>query len=252
MVARVQRIDVSLPGIVAIRSSVDAPYVGLKETFLLTRIETGRSEFWTHGRVWRGEPGTVIVHQPGDVHRDVLRPGPIVYQMLRLPPALVEELSGPVRVQSCLAAGDERGAALRRLHDAVAAGADPFALECALAEAMGTLRALGNPGSTPTRPVRRALAMLRERLSEAVTLDELARHAGFDKYHLCRAFRAHVGMPPHAYLTHLRILRAKELLAAGARPTDIAPQVGLYDQSQLNRHFRRIVGTTPGRFARGV
>jgi AraC-like DNA-binding protein len=26
--------------------------------------------------------------------------------------------------------------------------------------------------------------------------------------------------------------------------------VGLYDQSQLNRHFRRIVGTTPGAYAR--
>jgi AraC-like DNA-binding protein len=34
------------------------------------------------------------------------------------------------------------------------------------------------------------------------------------------------------------------------KPGDIAQQVGLYDQSQLNRHFRRIVGTTPGQYAR--
>jgi len=46
-------------------------------------------------------------------------------------------------------------------------------------------------------------------------------------------------------------MRAKELLAAGVRPSEIAPRVGLYDQSQLNRHFRRIVGTTPGAYARG-
>jgi AraC-like DNA-binding protein len=71
-----------------------------------------------------------------------------------------------------------------------------------------------------------------------------------DKFHLCRAFRAQVGLPPHAYLTRLRIMRAKELLAAGVRPSEIAPRVGLYDQSQLNRHFRRIVGTTPGAYAR--
>ena len=53
-------------------------------------------------------------------------------------------------------------------------------------------------------------------------------------------------------LTQLRIVRAKELLAAGVKPSDIAPQVGLYDQSQLNRHFRRIVGTTPAQYARRV
>jgi AraC-like DNA-binding protein len=90
---------------------------------------------------------------------------------------------------------------------------------------------------------------MRDRLAEPLTLDELAAHARLDKFHLCRAFREQVGMPPHAYLTQLRILHAKELLAAGAKPRDIAPQIGLYDQSQLNRHFRRIVGMTPGEFS---
>src|SRR5262249_25422530 len=99
--------------------------------------------------------------------------------------------------------------------------------------------------------LRRALELLHERFADGLTLDELAVHAELDKFHLCRAFRAHVGMPPHAYLTHLRIRRAKELLAAGTRPSDVAAQVGLYDQSSLNRHFRRIVGTTPARFALG-
>ena len=85
-----------------------------------------------------------------------------------------------------------------------------------------------------------------------MTLDALADHANTDKFHLCRAFRAQVGLPPHAYLTRLRIMRAKELLAAGVKPGEVAQQVGLYDQSQLNRHFRRIVGMTPGQFARGL
>jgi AraC-like DNA-binding protein len=46
--------------------------------------------------------------------------------------------------------------------------------------------------------------------------------------------------------------RLHEAIDAGVKPGDIAPQVGLYDQSQLNRHFRRIVGTTPGQYARSV
>lgn len=92
------------------------------------------------------------------------------------------------------------------------------------------------------------MAYLRERLAESITLDDLATHAALDKFHLCRAFRTQIGMPPHAYLTHLRIQRAKELLLDGVRASEIAPQVGLYDQSQLNRHFRRIVGVTPARY----
>jgi len=59
-------------------------------------------------------------------------------------------------------------------------------------------------------------------------------------------------VPPHAYLTQLRVRRAKELLVAGVKPSDVACRVGLYDQSALNRHFRRIAGTTPGQFAKRV
>jgi len=106
------------------------------------------------------------------------------------------------------------------------------------------------PRFAHTRPVRRALALIRERVADDISLDDLATHAKLDKFHLCRAFRDQVGLPPHAYLTQLRIMRAKELLAAGTKPKDVAPRVGLYDQSQLNRHFRRIVGMTPGHFAK--
>jgi AraC-like DNA-binding protein len=91
---------------------------------------------------------------------------------------------------------------------------------------------------------------MRAALGGSITLDDLADHAGLDKFHLCRAFRSQMGMPPHTYLTHLRIARAKELLLGGARASELAPLVGLYDQAQLTRHFRRLVGTTPARYAK--
>jgi AraC-like DNA-binding protein len=245
MASRAQTIPVSLPGLRATRVSIDEPYVGMKETFLISRFESGHSEFWTHGRTWTGAPGSVIVFAPGDVHRDVKRDGSVTYQLIGFSTPVVDTL----RVQSCLAVDDVRGMPFQRLHDAVASNADRFTLECALAEAIAAMSALAESKLEPTRPVRRARSLMRERLADALTLDELAAYAGLDKFHLCRAFRAQVGMPPHAYLTQLRILHAKELLAAGAKPKDVAPQVGLYDQSQLNRHFRRIVGMTPGQYS---
>ena len=44
--------------------------------------------------------------------------------------------------------------------------------------------------------VARSRALLNERLTETVTLDELATHARLDKFRLCRAFRDEVGLPP--------------------------------------------------------
>ncbi|HSR96862.1 MAG TPA: helix-turn-helix domain-containing protein [Kofleriaceae bacterium] len=45
-------------------------------------------------------------------------------------------------------------------------------------------------------------------------------------------------------------LEAKQLLAAGVRPSAVALRVGFDDQSQLHRHFRRLVGTAPGEYWR--
>jgi transcriptional regulator GlxA family with amidase domain len=118
------------------------------------------------------------------------------------------------------------------------------------AEAIAAIVTAGDVKSHHTLRVKRALDYLVARSADDVSLDNLAANTGADKFHLCRAFRQEVGMPPHAYLTRLRIANANALLAAGQKPTDVATAVGFYDQSQLTRHFRRIVGTTPGRYAR--
>jgi AraC-like DNA-binding protein len=250
--ARKHILSLSLPGLRALRWSSDELYVGMKETYTITCVETGHAAFFTRGKVWSSTPGSLRIQEPGDVVRDIARDGQTTCQIVALPPRTVENVIGKARVHPHLAAGDPRGAAFQRLHDAVQAGADRLTLDVAVTEAIAALAAVGGARCEHTRAVRRAIELLRERLADAVTLDALAAHAGTDKFHLCRAFRAQVGLPPHAYLTRLRIMRAKELLAAGVKPGEIAPRVGLYDQSQLNRHFRRIVGTTPGAYARGV
>lgn len=249
MAYQVDVIPVALPGLRAVRSRGTALYVGLKDAFMISRLDEGRTRFWTHGREWHPTTGSIVIQQPGDVHREVARDGYATYQILRIASPLVEEAYAEVRVHACLRAGDARVRPFSELHDAIAARADRFTLECAFAEAVGAMVTIEQPRKSHTFPVRRALAMLRERFAEPIALDELAAHARLDKFHLCRAFREQVGMPPHAYQIQLRIMHAKLMLAAGAKPKDVAPRVGLYDQSQLIRHFRRIVGMTPGQFA---
>lgn len=43
--------------------------------------------------------------------------------------------------------------------------------------------------------------------------------------------------------------RARELLRRGVTAASVATAVGFCDQSQLHRHFVRLVGVTPGRYA---
>jgi methylphosphotriester-DNA--protein-cysteine methyltransferase len=67
-----------------------------------------------------------------------------------------------------------------------------------------------------------------------------------------RGFRRAFGFTPHQYLTHLRLQRARDLLRRGHNCGETAHAVGFYDQSQLNRHFVRHLGVTPGAYARAV
>jgi AraC-like DNA-binding protein len=68
--------------------------------------------------------------------------------------------------------------------------------------------------------------------------------------HLVRRFTAAFGLPPHRYLTGRRIEAARGRLLAGEPISDVAVAVGFHDQAHLHRHFAKLVGTTPARFAR--
>ncbi|HEX4362457.1 MAG TPA: AraC family transcriptional regulator [Pseudonocardia sp.] len=85
---------------------------------------------------------------------------------------------------------------------------------------------------------------------DGVTLDRAAELLHAHPTHLVRAFTHRHGMPPHRYLTGRRVELARGLLLEGRRPAEVATEAGFYDQSHLNRHFARMLGISPARFAR--
>jgi AraC-like DNA-binding protein len=238
----------------------------------------GQSESSVRGARWSTRPGTLGVKVPGEVY-EYARRERTRCQVLVFDDALVEEARAaldrppaPPRAGAFDGPRDPRVQPLMTLHRAVldeafTMGETPkpppqassgAGLEPLLAEALATLVTLAGAGDTePARPawsdaVARARALLDERIAEPVTLDELAAHARLDKFRLCRAFREQVGLPPHAYVTHRRVSVAQELLTRGLSQAEVAVEVGLYDQSQLHRHFKRILGVTPGAWARAT
>lgn len=254
LVDRSVDLPVSLPGLRAARGISTSLHAGVKEHWGVGRIERGDTTWWGRGKVWRSTPGCILVKQPGDVARHLSHRGATRFTVVVLPSGEVEDVIGAKTVSLAqLEPGDERGAPFHRLVDAALSASDRLSLEVALAEALAALAGMSqDQASDQPRPVRRAMEHIRARIADAITLDELAAHAGLDKFHLCRAFRAQIGMPPHMYMTHLRVARAKELLLGGERAADVAARVGFYDQAQLTRHFRKLVGTTPARYAKIV
>lgn len=85
---------------------------------------------------------------------------------------------------------------------------------------------------------------------ESLTLREASDALHAHPAHLVRAFSRAFGISPHQYLTSRRVDLARRLLLDGVPPTMAAAEAGFYDQSHLSRHFKHVVGTSPGRYAR--
>lgn len=121
-------------------------------------------------------------------------------------------------------------------------------LLAALIARYGERRAVPPAVATDRQAVSRALDYLVEHFAENVSLNDLARIADLSPFHFNRVFSEQFGMPPHAFQTQLRVLRAKALLGEGQLIPQVAAQTGFADQSHLTRHFKRLVGVPPGQY----
>jgi AraC family transcriptional regulator len=99
--------------------------------------------------------------------------------------------------------------------------------------------------------LRRITEHIQDRLTEDVSLNELAGLAGLSPRHLCTAFRQSTGLPPHRWQIERRVERAKAMLTDPAVPvTDVALACGFGTPSHFATMFRRATGCTPSAWRR--
>jgi AraC-like DNA-binding protein len=102
-------------------------------------------------------------------------------------------------------------------------------------------------------PVERALAVLRDRHVERLTMAEVASAAGLRVSRFHEVFRRETGRTPAEMLAEIRLDSAEDLLTRTRLPiAEIALQVGYSEQSALTRSLRRRRGTTPRAVRRTV
>jgi len=224
-----------------------------------------------HQGTWHAvAPGALVLTPPGDVHmvRTSREAADTVFYGLRLDADLLRRAATDVAGHSRrapdfvtpLTHDRDAGRLLLRLVSALEeeSAASRLEQDVRLQDALehlilryGVERLVPRPVGAERGAVRRARQYIEEHAERAVTLAELARVADLSASHLCWAFAAAVGMPPHAYQTQVRVVRAKALLVARLLPlAQVATEVGFASQSHLTRHFVRLVGVTPGRYVR--
>ena len=238
------------------------------DEYVFGMVENGAARTAFRGRDDIHEAGAVIMFAPGEVHTGA----PAAahgwsYRMLYPTEALVRFVAREATGRD-VAPGFDKSFAIdpllaervRATHAVLESDADRLRKECALLETLGELlirhastrdqaeRSVPSPRSTAA--LQRVRDLLDAEYARTVTIRELADEAGLSTFHLIRVFRASFGLPPYKYLEHVRIQQARRLIRHGLPLTHVVHATGFSDQSHLTRYFKRIVGVTPGRYAR--
>ncbi len=103
------------------------------------------------------------------------------------------------------------------------------------------------------RFVGRALAAMHAEPAAPWTIDELGKRVGLSRSALYERFVELIGQPPMQYLTNWRMQIASRLLREGrSNVATVAAAVGYDSEAAFARAFKRLVGTPPATWRRGL
>jgi len=95
--------------------------------------------------------------------------------------------------------------------------------------------------------IEKTRQILREKLQEPPSLEELGKQVGCSPFYLSRLFSQESGMTIQQYIRQLRMERAAELLRTGkCNVTEAAMEVGYNSLSHFSAAFHEMYGCCPG------
>jgi AraC-like DNA-binding protein len=237
------------------------------DSYLLGYTEHGIQQFDCRRTRVTSTPGQVFMIEPGDIH-DGHAPseGGFTYSMLYLKPEwLTRELrawssetppsgapSFPKTLVDDVPLARAIATLFRALHTPEMRIVRQTAIDTLFEQLSHHLdwRTHSEGGPILLSVAHRARDYLHAHLEDDIGLDHLAAACAVDRFRLSRAFKRCFGLAPHAYLIQLRLTRARQLLALGAPPSDVAHSLCFADQSHLGRWFRRAYGLTPAQYGK--
>jgi AraC family transcriptional regulator len=106
-------------------------------------------------------------------------------------------------------------------------------------------------GGLSNRHAREVCAYIDSHITDGILVADLCALANLSESHFSRVFTRTFGQRPHAFVIRRRVkLAAQYMLQTEAPLSHIALQCGFADQPHLCKHFRQIIGRTPGAWRR--
>jgi AraC-like DNA-binding protein len=259
----------ALPGVELLRITLDGEPSGpiFQSQYVLALCLEGVVEIDYRGRLHRLERGLLALQQPGEIARPVRRLTPKTrHVVVFMDPGLLREAvanrfgddAGPPTFRDYVFWDPELDLRLKHLLRSVEDEESSLAQRRCWAVYLDRL--LNHRSDDPVAPsegidraaVRRVKEFIETNYAQNISLDDLSIEAGLSKFHLLRVFRSEVGVPPHAFLTSVRIEHARRFIPTGRTLASIAADTGFADQSHLTRVFHRVFGVTPGQYLRAA
>jgi AraC family transcriptional regulator len=215
-----------------------------------------RGEFETHvgASIARCAARSTLFAPAGELHTDHYGPSGAHCLLVEVPESRLHELE-PATAFAVVShvASASVGVLIDMLATEVRVGDElsPLAIEGLVLELLVHVGRTPNvrPPVNPAPWMTSVLTVCDTRFREPLVMAELAATAGVDPSHLAKVFRAHTGMTPSEYVRSQRVTWARsQLLGSTDSLATIALAAGFADQSHFTRSFRRLVGTSPGRF----
>jgi AraC-like DNA-binding protein len=115
-------------------------------------------------------------------------------------------------------------------------------------DAAGAVRAGMGPPHEAAR-ILDVMQFIRENHTRKLSVSVLAKRVAMSPSHFAHQFSRIAHLSPMKYVREVRLERAATLLGEkGARPTDVAKEVGFESAAHFTREFKRRYGTPPSRY----
>ncbi len=227
-------------------------------------IAFGAQRSWSGVGQVEASAGDIIFCNPGEMHDGIPLDGQVrSWRIVYFDPAVInraveEEIAGELEIVRPVVRDPLLAQDFARLFSSVSQNQPDLlgqeenlvrALACIL-QKYGARRP--SYKNRPSPAVAAALRRLDSAPDQPVSLGELAALTGVSRFQFLRAFVRGTGTTPHAYLIQRRVCLARQLLAAGAMPAQVAITAGFSDQSHMTRAFVRYLGITPARYRAAV
>lgn len=232
---------------------------------------SGDIEYWIEGRIYRPKPGDILLINPSELHRHIVKKPTHTYEriVLWIKKDYLENLKFDIPLSGCFNSKSFETARhikptpvmrtdiISKLSElAREFYSDEYGAKlCAYSIFLRFMVELNRLSLTigdnredeyeQSSLVINVLQYIGEHYSEELSLDFLSQMFFVSKYHLSHEFSSAVGTSIYKYILLKRLLSARQMLLSGVTPGEAALRCGFKDYTSFFRAFKGEYGISP-------